>query len=312
LVFTNVSKLKLMFRQDIFGTFFSFISQIEKANKRKAFGITNQNGYDGVSHLNIPHIYSYIEANQQYFCHAEDKSIDCYDLQGNKLFTSANIEYLKYDMFLVQEINPNKPVDKWSYALYHNSEKLTDYIFRVKMFNNFNEQGFAILNLNDGNFTDVVVNKNGEIVYKNPNRYDSIYLKGVLLKSKNKYINLLTNQVICNWKYSCQEMSNEECLFVKTEDTCIYQINISNGEYIIHGKQVEEKPKPEPTPEELKQLEEEKLERERKREEKEKEAAEWLKLTRNDSCKCGSGKKFKNCCINTWKTTLKKAYDKIK
>lgn len=309
MVFTNVSKLKLMFRQDIFGTFFSFISQIEKANKRKAFGITNQNGYDGVSHLNIPHIYGYIEANQQYFCHAEDKSIDCYDLQGNKLFTSAKIEYLKYDMFLVQEINPNKPVDKWRYALYHNSEKLTDYIFRNVRFQDFNKHGFAILKLDDDSYTEVVVNICGEIVYKSLERYGhDLHLTGVLLKDKNKYINLLTNKVICSWKYSCKEISNEECLFVKTEDTCIYQINISNGEYIIHGKEVEEKPKPEPTQEELKQIEEDEIERERK----EKETAEWLKLTRNDSCKCGSGKKFKNCCINTWKTTLKKAYDNIK
>lgn len=300
------------FTHDFYKTFFEYISQFEKANKRKAFGITNENGYDGVSHLNIPHIYSYIEANQQYFCHAEDKSIDCYDLQGNKLFTSAKIEYLKYDMFLVQEINPNKPSNKWSYALYHNSKKLTDYIFRNVRFQDFNKEGFAILKLDDDSYTEVVVNICGEIIYKNPNRFDYLHIVGVLLKDKNKYINLLTNQVICTWKYSCKEISNTECLFVKTEDTCIYQINISNGEYIIHGKEVEEKQKPEPTLEELKQLEEDKIERNRKREKKEKEAAEWLKLTRNDSCKCGSGKKFKTCCINTWKTTLKKAYDKIK
>lgn len=290
---------------DFFGLAMGLVSEIENKKRREQFGITNENGYDGVTRFNIPHIYSHIEVKNMYYCQDSNLAITCYDLTGKKMFTSGSIEYLKHDMFLVQEVNNDKPKDEWGYALYENDTKLTDFIFRTAFSQSFNDCGFALLKLKDFMGNEVVVNRKGDILFENEKYFDRLYLKGVLLKTKETYINLLTNKVICNWKWRVEQIDNGECLFVKTEETCVYQINIETGDYIIHGKEKEVKPIP-PTKEELELLEQEEEVKRQKQQEKELEAAEWLKLTRNNKCRCGSGKKFKSCCINKWEYNLRK------
>lgn len=293
----------------IFNSFMGLISQMEKEGKRNKYGITNENGYDGVTSLNIPHKYYLIEVSDGYYCHDEDGLITYYTLNGEKLFSSGKISYIEHGMFLVQEIKLKTDNDRLGYALYHKAEKLTDYIFADRRFNNFNDSGFAILGLKNYGEGEVVVNTKGTIVYQSDKSFNYLHLNGVLLVDKDHYIDLLTNQVICNWKYSKKEITNKECIFVETEDTCIYQINIKTGAFIIHGEEKEDKPKPPPTKEETALLEQQRKEREYKHDEIEKEASEWFKLTRNDVCKCGSGKKFKTCCINTWERKLRNKID---
>ena len=80
------------------------------------------------------------------------------------------------------------------------------------------------------------------------------------------------------------------------------------GDFIIHGEQAkEEKPLTKEQEEEKEKLRQQEIEAEKKKlAEKNAEIKEWGKLQRNDNCRCGSGKKFKNCCINTWRKKLNK------
>ena len=70
-------------------------------------------------------------------------------------------------------------------------------------------------------------------------------------------------------------------MFVEA-DKQVYQINYITGEYIIHGTSSK---KPDPIIKETpkKEIKEKVIE---------------IKLNRNDICSCGSGLKYKKCCIN--------------
>jgi len=294
---------------DFFDMLFSSMAAAEKEREREKWGITNINGYDGVTKVGIPHIYEKISiTNQMFYCKKEGLTT-VYDYAGNKLFTSRDILSLGHDRYLVEIIDEEIVKEDWGYALFKNGIKLTDDIFKPKgRFNEkFNEQGYYIVELCDTEKTLAIINRDGDIVYEyEPKYWHSHYttLYGVILKTDKGYLSLLTKTYICGEPYrSGDVMDNNECLFVKTEENCIYQISMNNGEFIIHGKPKEkEKPK---TDEEVK-AEEERRENRNKIEEKyNQEAVTWSKLNRNDKCLCGSGKKFKHCCIKTYKDDLR-------
>lgn len=297
---------------DFFGQLFTHLDEERKQRKRDEYGITNENGYDGVTKFNIPHEYNNITVKDNcYYCEFEGL-LTVYS-NDRKLFTSNDIKYLGQEMYLVKIIDEEIIADDWGYALYRNSDKLTEDIFKPHYnysTTKFNDNGYLLSELADEDKVIVVLNKKGEIIYKEQVNYSSdISLHGVIIKNKKGYFNILTNKYICKTEYySSDKMSNGECLFVKTEDTCIYQINTSNGEFILHGK---EKEKEKPFSEAEQKEYNEKLAASKKLlAEREQETSEWRMIGRNDPCKCGSGKKFKKCCILKWKDNLRKKFNK--
>lgn len=261
-----------------------------KAEKKAEAGITLVDGMEGIPRLNIPHKYhDILISDEGYFSGHINDTMTIYNKEGKFLFECHGVEYLGYGMFLVgrkPESVPNgKQPDKFGYALYNDNKKITDPIFRTTGWQDskFHKEGFAILTLFEGWSKKVVVNKAGEIlVTGSEHSSDYIYLKGIICSSGKKYINLLTGETICEKKYSSdKEMSTDDLLFVEVDKNCIYQINKTNGEFIVHGeipKKEEPKPPVKYTPEPPKPK---------------------IKVpNRNDSCHCGSGKKYKHCCLD--------------
>jgi len=306
-----------MFRQgfvgDYFSNIFAFLSEIERIRNREQWGITNENGYDGVSKVNIPHQYTNIVAKDEcYYC-TTDNLFTLYDSLGKELFTSSSVTYCGFDLYLVQIIDEESVPEDWGYALFKNSKQLTEDIFKPRgsLSTKFNAEGFMAVGLADEWRAKVIINKAGDIIYKDETSdYFSIY--GVILKTKKGFLNLLTNSYIClKPHYSSEPFDNGECLFVKTDETCAYQINMKNGSFIIHGKD-NDKDKPK-TNEEVELLMQQKQERDKKKkkmdDEFNSEMVKWNKLSRNDLCLCGSGKKFKTCCHKNWFNDLRTKID---
>ena len=297
-----------------FESLFSYLGEAQRIREREQWGITNENGYDGVSKVNIPHEYSDIDIKNNHFYCKHEGFITVYDYAGTKLFTSNDIEELGGDYYLAKVYDEEIVPKDWGFALFKGAKQLTEDIFKPKSrFGlKFNEQGLLLIKYCDREKVSVIINNKGEVVYEHEEEYYFSHhttLYGVILKTDKGYLNLLTKKYICGKpRRSSESFNNEECLFIKTENTCVYQINMSNGEHLIHGKEDESK-KPK-TDEEIESLRKEKEEREaaqKKIDDKfNKEAAKWKKLSRNDKCLCGSGKKFKMCCNKTWYEDLKK------
>lgn len=299
---------------NIFEALFAHQREAEKERFRKKWGITNENGYDGITNLKIPHKYNEINVtNNSLFC-KRDGIVTVYNYGGIKLFDSRDVMFLGDNRYLVEIIDEEILKDDWGYALFNGGDKLTEDIFKPKgRFNeSFNEQGYYIVELCDKEKTIAVINKNGDIVYEHVEQYYFDYstdLYGVILKTKEGYLNLITKTYICGERYRSYDMiENKECLFIKTEENCIYQINIDNGQFLIHGKEKEkEKPK---TSEEAERLMKAKEDREKAQklidDDFSLEKDKWKKLSRNDKCLCGSGSKFKNCCHKNWLHDLRK------
>jgi len=291
---------------------FAGLSEMQRERERESHGITNENGYDGVSRLKIPYIYyKIIIKYDSYYCE-KDGLITVYNKDGEELFTSNDVSYCKEDMFLVKIIDEEILPADWGYALYHKSKKITDDIFKPFRTHSFNDCGFMEVGLADEYMAKLIINKKGDIVNTAENYFDSYLLQGVLLKTNKGYLNLLTNKYICKPHYSCSgSIDNDECLFIKTESTCVYQVNFRTGEFVIHGNETEkEKPKTEEEikiEKEIKDKENEKLEDARMK--RAKEFEQWNMLSRNENCLCGSKKKFKKCCIGNWGTKLKEKYE---
>ncbi len=252
---------------------------------REEAGITSVGGYQGIEKIGIPHKYDHIEIGGKYLtCILEDRKT-VYTREGKLLFECSDFKYYKQEMFLVGNKKDTKKIkgnvsDDFGYALYNNDTKLTEPIFKpYGMSHDFNESGFVAVGIL-GNFgKQVVINKSGDIVLESKSSFDCLYLKGIICINNRDYINLLTGNIICEKGYG-SGMETADFMFVQVDSNCVYQINKNNGDFIIHGaEKVVEKPKaiapkailpPEPT---------------------------VPKQRRNDLCSCGSGKKFKNCCI---------------
>lgn len=292
--------------RDFFSGLFAYLDAEKRERIRQEWGITNENGCDGVSKVDIPHEYTRITIkNDNFYCEHEGL-LTVYNYGGRKLFTSRDIINCGDGIYLVEIIDEEIVKEDWGYALYSDGEKLTDDIFKPEGWNReFNKNGFLVVGLVDEKKVLVVIDKKGEIIFRyEGERYSlDIFLYGVIAKTEEGYLNLLTNSYICKKAhYSSDTMDNGECLFIKTEETCVYQINMKNGEFVLHGKEKEEE-KPF-TEEEQKEHEANLLASKKLLAERKIETKEWENIGRNDSCKCGSGKKFKKCCRLNWKEDL--------
>ncbi len=264
----------------------SMIGVSQKKRQREEFGITSINGFEGIERLGIPHKYMHIEIGGKYLtCLLNDKKT-VYTTEGACLFECTDFRYYKQGMFLVGKgKDANKKTgeisDDFGYALYNEGNKITEPIFKpCGILESFNESGFTIVGLFGKWRSNVVINKLGEIAFQSDS-FDSPYLKGIICQHGNEIINLLTGNVICKKTYS-SGMDTHEFMFVQVDSNCIYQINKNNGDFIIHG--------------EIKKVEEPKVVIPKAAEPTKPKEPEQR---RNDQCNCGSGKKFKNCCLNT-------------
>ena len=275
------------FGGDFFSTMFAQMDAHNKQRKKDELGITLIGGYEGIPRLNIPHKYHKIGVGGKYFTCEGDKTTTIYNLDGKFILECEKFTYLKGGMFLVGIPVHKKPDPKqkgvyeqpdYTYALYNEDKKLTDFVFKpYGMEKHFNEYGFLVVGIFGDFWKKAVINNLGDILFESDSS-DSIYLHGVICSIKNKYINLLTGNVICEGGYDT--ISTDDFIFSKIEQNCVYQISIKTGDFMVHGI-------PKPPKEEPKKAEpviQKKIESEPKR-------------RRNELCHCGSGKKFKHCCI---------------
>lgn len=278
------------FGGDFFSAMFAEMDARKKQLRKEELGITSVGGYEGIPRLNIPHKYHQIGIGGKYFtCKGGTTTI--YNMDGKFILECEEFTYLKEGMFLVGKAIHKKPDPKqkgiserpnYAYALYNEENRLTEYIFKpYGMSEHFNEFGFIIVGLFGEFWKKAVINKLGEIVFESDSS-ESIYLRGIICSLKDKYINLLTGKLICEGGY--HSLSTDEFLFQQTEPNCVYQISKNTGDFIIHGvsKPPKEEPKKAAEPIVKKKIESE------------------PKKRRNDLCDCGSGKKYKFCCINKY------------
>jgi hypothetical protein len=295
---------------DLFNNLIGLISHAEKERNRREYNITNENGLEGVSTVNIPHKCLRVEyVGGYYYCKSNNMHV--YTKEGVLLFEASDVRKLGSDMFLVQELKSEDNNNELGYALYEKGVALTEFVYKPHgMSSTFNKSGFIILNVFDNYNEEVVIDKTGKEMFAKTD-YDSIYLHGVLLSTKKGYLNLLTHKYICEKGYS-STMETKQDKFVKVGDL-VYQINMFTGEFVIHGEG-EQKEAP-LTNEEEEKREQERIARMEKKSKAEdeinEEGREWKALGRNSKCLCGSKKKFKSCCIKVWEYKLRKRFNAI-
>jgi hypothetical protein len=246
-------------------------SEWEKEKNRKIVGITFNDGYYGVPIVNIPFKYCRIDFVDKHYKCLNDDSCDVYDKTGKILFSCTNYDYLGYDMFLVRQSKSE------GYSLYCNDEKLTDPIFKDHSSSKFNNKGYCTCGLIDEFSAKIIINKKGEILFKST-KFSYINLHGIIFNIDNEWYNIETLEKIADYCYERLEIN--DFLFLKIESNCVLQVNKDTGDIIIHG----EMPKPK-----------EEIKKEITIKEPE---IKIPKQNRNDKCVCGSGKKYKNCCLN--------------
>ena len=270
--------------------FYSLFAHIDAANNTKKkieFGITVSNEYEGIERLNIPHKFDSIDIHEQYLsCHL-DNTISVYDTGGLFLFECTKFKYYKHGMFLVGNKFDNEEQEEFGYSVYKGNKKLTDAIYRpYGMSENFNDSGFAIVGIFGKSMETVVIDVSGQIRLT-LDYFDHSYLYGVICTTRDGYINLLTGNVICKKGYN-SNLTTGELMFDQVHSNCVYQINQKTGDFIIHGipPKIEE---PKSDHKKVLAIEPSIMKG---------TPPNPKKQSRNEQCNCGSGKKYKNCCIN--------------
>lgn len=261
----------------------------KKAERKAQAGITLIDGLEGIERLGIPHKYhNILISDEGYYSGHIDDVMTIYDKDGKLLFECHGVEHLGYGMFLVglrpDKIAAGKSMNEFGYALYNGDKKITEPIFRTSGWNDykFNKEGFSKLRTLEGFNGDVVVDRNGKILIKEDSLCRYITISGVICSVYKGYINLLTGEMICEKKWgSSKELSTNDIMFVEVDKNCVYQINKTSGEFIVHGE-IPKKEEPRPAPVHTPKLQEPKIK----------------VPNRNDPCHCGSGKKYKHCCLD--------------
>lgn len=260
-----------------FEGFFAAIEREQKDRRNIQAGIQqSETGCYGVPDKGILSIYDMLDFNGRFYRGRANELDYVFDYTGKFLFTAAKHEYLGKDIFLV------KQNDNDYGALYKDGVKLTDDHFRSHMSSDFKKNEFAVFGYKEYSRA-CVLNTKGEVVFEHKG-YGSLYITNNLVNADGIYTNLLTKEVICTHKYgSTLKTDNNEFLFMEV-DSQVWKINTFTGEVEKFGKAPEPKPAP-VIASTAKQSPEEK-------------PVILPKQGRNDLCRCGSGKKFKNCCIN--------------
>jgi hypothetical protein len=260
----------------------SIVEQGKKERAKEAFGITTVDGKEGIERLSIPYDFYDIslKAGYIYCLYSKNDKTSVYNFEGKLLFTADKIEYIGKDRFLISNmVSKGETEEESGCSLYDNEgNKLTEEIFRPVFDTKFNDKGFAVIGLYK-KYGGYVIDLNGNILLETDN-FEHPYIYGVIGSTNKGYFNLLDGSYICEKGYS-SVLSTDEFKFIQVELNCIYQINKNTGEYTVWGekKKVEEKPV---VIKQEKKIEEPKVKPQQ----------------RNDACACGSGKKYKNCCIN--------------
>jgi len=287
----------------IFNTLLGAINHSENEKNRERHNITNIDGFDGVDNVGIPHRFSRVKFKENYY-YCENDNVLVYTGEGRFLFSCASVMNLGGGTFLRQEVNSKKKKEDCGWCLCHDNVKLTGFIYKPSgLSNSFNKSGFIILNILGEYSHKAVLNKKGEEVFYSED-YNEVYLHESLLSTNKGYVNLFTHQYICEKGYS-STMKTDQDMFVEVS-SLVYQINMFTGEFVVHGNDKKKQPP---------LTSKEEVERDGKRDVLIKERKEmqnkinvetkrWEMLGRNDKCLCGSKKKFKKCCIKSWKSKL--------
>ena len=267
----------------------------KRANEEAGIITDEETGLTGVPSKKIPTKYSKVNfANEHYICKLNDVKT-LYKKDGSFLFSATHYENLEKGMYLVKLVGDEQ------FCLYKGFEKLSEPIFKTRHYPDFKfEADYCALKFeeNKNDRGECVVNMDGEVVLEFGYDFSShISITNNIACYKEYYYNLHTGEKICYRKsYGDTLEADNNMLFVQaackgynsTDTKGVYLIDTMTGEFQIFGTPpVEKNPTPpSPSPEEVKQRE------------IEDKKPKVVKQERNDICQCGSGKKFKNCCID--------------
>ncbi len=293
---------KSLFGNTPYGAFFEQMfkemdrNQRRRKNEEAGVVYDDEKHVSGVPSKNIPSKYSRIDfSGEHYICQLKDETT-LYDKRGSFLFTSIEHYDLEKGMYLV------KHKGEEFFCLYKGFEKLSKPIFEKGGFlgSKF-EADYCALRFQESEKDrgECIVNMDGEVVLEFDHNFsDHISIKNNVAIHKNSIYNLHTGEKICYMKSYGGSLEADGNLwfvqadcegFTPTTDTkAVYIINTMTCEFQIMGTPpvVKNPSPPPPTKEEI------------KRREIEAKKPKIVKQGRNDTCQCGSGKKFKNCCID--------------
>ena len=271
-----------------FDNMFLAMEQSKLEQERKNRNITSQAGFDGIEDL-IPHIYDNIKFEDGlYKCLRTGNILDIYDSEMCIFKDLSSFKSLGRDFFLASVLfdveGEKNPVELG--ALCKGADILTDYIFKSNIFSKFSDKG-DFCELSTDFMEKVIINTKGEIVFTPKSYFDSLTLKNNILLHKNSIINLLTQEVILDDVYSSTHCETEDLYFAQIGNkNSVIKINTITGEYEVFGKPLPEPKSKTPVKSEKKPVED-----------KTPKEPVLPPQQRNELCRCGSGKKFKNCCL---------------
>lgn len=269
------------------GYAFSFIGQMMQYyedQKQESLDISmgiekNEEGLYGCPVKNIPFQFFIIHyIDNHYICKSE-KLTSIYNTEGEFLFSGYTFENLSDELFVVHQYDKKTDRADQYGSIFKNGQKMSQNIFRTQSMTKFKDGfEFCIISKKFGDISrSVVINRDVATVFVCDSVCDYPHLYGNVLYFKNKLYNLFTDEIICEKDYH-HKLETDEHIFVQS-DKQVFKIDIKTCEFEVFGKarEVEEKVAPQPQPKEEKPLPE-------------------PKQRRNDQCKCGSEKKYKNCC----------------
>lgn len=232
-------------------------------------------------------------------CHSISANITIYDTNGSFLFTGKEFKDLGENMYLVRLVGDEM------FCLFRGFEKLSEPIFYNRDFyiSGF-KPNYCSLSFKDGDEEgECVIDKDGNIILEHIGRWSNKHFSVVhnIAYHNRTIYNLNTGEIICYCDDFYKKIEADgNLIFVElchpteygAKGKGVCKINTVTTEFEIFGTI--------PYKEEGKYPERKKQKEEEAKRLAEIEAAKprIVRQNRNDKCQCGSGKKFKNCCIN--------------
>jgi hypothetical protein len=270
------------------GTLIAESERFEKENKIAFLGFTKKDGLYGIENK-LDFIYIRIEFLKDGFicCYTADLKKEIFDKKFNLVLTpKGKFDYIGHNMFIVYEESKNT---KYGF-LYRNNEPISEFKYRKNgMTACFSNSNFALLSKNMSDYG--IINSKGEEIYEITDAtFKHPTLTNNTLQIEGEYINLLDFSPLPFKDYHNEiRTNNKEYVSYETKTGQICLLNTITCEYTLFGKATIDKS----------------LFKEEKRKIVPKEKIipkatppNKPKQNRNDVCNCGSGKKYKNCCIN--------------
>jgi len=267
----------------------------KRKNAEAGVEIDEESRKQGVPSKNIPTKYHNIDFGQEHYICILDSVTTLYDKRGCFLFSAVEYQSLDKGMYLVKHEGDE------NYRLYKGYEKLSEPIFKAKNYPSSKFQAdYCILGFIEGEDEgECIVDMNGEVVMEiSDAKYsfqDHYTMTNNIAEYKGYYYNLHTTEKICYRRsYDKTLEADDNLLFVQadhegysnTDTKGVYVIDTMTGEFKIYGTPPTPR-NPEPPPPTKEEVEERKIEASKPR---------VVRQGRNETCQCGSGKKFKQCC----------------